>query len=211
MWKIIKAQIKYMIYSFLPTIGMASGLLLYAYFREFNPLNLICFILFVQYVSLVLLNNAKENREYTFRLLFLSENQLAKTRIILVYLGYISIYSVGLVLQSVISSAGHSFRGSLQEFFMFGGIALCGVFLYLIVADNYTIFKTKSNFIWFNIIIGAIIGIFAFAIIIAIINSYNTSVASSIFLIFVLYFVAIMLSRWSLFSYKQKKSYLGYK
>ena len=208
---IIKAQIKYMINGFLPTLAMALGLLGYAYIRNFNPINLICFIIFVQYVSLVLLNNAKENREYIFRLITLSEKQIAKTRIILVYLGFISIYSFGYIFHLVLTPESYGFRGSFQELFMFGGIALSGVFLYLIVADNYTIFKAKSNFLWFNVIIAFIIGIVSFAIIIGINNSYRASVFSSTFLVIVLYFVAALLSRLSLFSYRQRKSYLGYK
>ena len=131
MLQIIKSQITYMIYSFLSTVTITFGLLAYAYVRDFNPLNLLCFILFVQYVSLVLLNDAKEKRELTYRLLTLTEKQIALLRIVLVYIGFFFIYSFGFGLSFLFPSTPFDFRGSLHELFMFGGIALSGIFLLL--------------------------------------------------------------------------------
>ncbi|MDX1699806.1 MAG: hypothetical protein R3250_04260, partial [Melioribacteraceae bacterium] len=67
MLNIIKAQISYVIYNLHGTIIIFTGIFLYSYYREFNPINILSFLLFVQYVSLVLLSNNKEGRDHTFR------------------------------------------------------------------------------------------------------------------------------------------------
>ena len=210
MLQIIKSQITYMIYSFLSTVTITFGLFAYAYVRDFNPLNLLCFILFVQYVSLVLLNDAKEKRELTYRLLTLTEKQIALLRIILVYIGFFFIYLFGFALNFLFPGTSFDFRGSLHELFMFGGIALSGIFLYLVIADHFSIFKVKSQFIWFNIITSSIIGIISFAVIIAISNSYNQASYSTLFIL-ILYLTSTFLTVTSYYSHKTKKSYLGYR
>ena len=95
---IIRAQIQYILYSIHQTIILLAGLFTYAYLREFNPLNLFCFLFFVQYASIVLLKANKENRDYTFQLLTLSAKQIASIRIILTLLGFVIIYLIAFLL-----------------------------------------------------------------------------------------------------------------
>jgi len=211
MFYLIRAQLKYIVYNLYSTLIILIGISSYAYIRDFNPLNLISFLLFVQFVSLVLLNNTKESREYIFRLIILSAKQVAITRIILVLLGFTTIYFVAFGLHVLLFNVAPGFRNSLQELFMFGGIALCGIFLYLFIADYFSIFKSKSGFVWFNVIIGLLIGILSFAMIITVTNSYDSSAYSSQFIISGLYIIAAIFAGISFVTYQFRESYLGYK
>lgn len=208
---IIRAQIQYILYSIHHTFILLAGLFTYAYLREFNPLNLFCFLFFVQYASIVLLKANKENRDYTFQLLTLSAKQIASIRIILTLLGFVIIYLIAFLLHILFFNTTLGFRNSLHELFMFGGIALSGIFLYVIFSDYFSVFRNKSGFIWFNIIVGTIIGMLSFFIIIAINNSFETSITSSKLLIFVLYLAAVFFAGISFISYQSRESFLGYK
>jgi len=212
MLHLLVAQLKYInhknIYSILPIHIFA---ILYGYIRDFNPLNLICFFLFTQYISLVLLNNSKENRDYTFSLLVISVKEIAFSRVILAFIGYLIIYSIALGLHIFLFYSVAEFKDSLHELFMFGGLSLCGIFLYVSVADYFSMIKAKSGFTWFNVIMSFIIAFFALGTIISVENSYLTSVESSPTLIVLIYLCSLILASISYVTYIKRESYLGYK
>ena len=158
---------------------------------------------------MVLLSNNKEKREYTYRLITLSVQDIAKVRIILVYIGFGVIYLTAILLHIFLFNHSDNFRDSYHELFMFGGIALGGVFLYLFTSDYFTIFKSKSEFIWFNIIISIIIGIIAFIAILSINNIYSSSVSDSTQLIALLYLCSFIFAGISYHTYQKRESYLG--
>jgi hypothetical protein len=208
---LIKAQLKYIIHNLYHSIIIIIGISSYAYIREFNSLNLLCLLLFVQFVTLVLLNNAKENRDITIRLLVLSPKQVAISRIVLVSVGFVIIYFISFVLHVFFFNDTLGFRNSIHELFMFGGIALCGIFLYLAISDYFSVFKGKSSFIWFNVIVSFVITLLSFFVIITISNSYNSGIETSSLLISGLYIISIILGIVTFISYQYRESYLGYK
>ena len=90
---LIKAQLKYIKHTnVLSVLFIHIGTITYAYLRGFNPMNLICFFLFTQYIATVLLINTAEKRDYTFSLITLTRKEIAFTRIILSLIGFVIIF-----------------------------------------------------------------------------------------------------------------------
>ena len=208
---IIKAQIKYVLYNLHGTLIIFAGIYLYSYFREFNPINILSFLFFVQYVSLVLLSNNKEGRELTFRLLTLSARDIATSRVLLVLFGFIIVYTISFGLNYFVFQPGNDFRDGYHELFMFGAIGLLGIFLYLTIADYFSIFKNRRGSILFNTIAAVIIGIISFGVIFSVKSSFDNSESSSSILIVVIYLCSFVLAAISLFTYQNRESYMGYR
>ena len=211
LFNIINAQIRYSKYKLYITLLIFFSVVIYSYIRAFSPVNLLSFLLFVHFVSLLILKNNKENREIIFRLLTIPSKNVAIARIIMIYLCYSSIYLLSTFINFFTINSAMEFRDSYHELFMFGGIGLLGVFLYLIFADFFTIFRSKSGYIWFNIITAVILGAWGFMTIFTILNVYNTSISSSTQIIFLLYIGSFICTIISYFTYQKRESYLGYK
>jgi hypothetical protein len=207
---IIKAQIEYSLNKIHHTLILFVGIFTYAYLKEFNPLNLFCFLLFVQYASIAVLKNPKENRYYTLRLLGVAAKRIALSRILIIMLGFIIIYTFAVLVHNFFLDIQYGFRDSINELFMFGGVALCGIFFYMMISDVFSVFKYKSGFILFNVAMGILIGLLAFAVIIAIFESYQTSSYLSQVFVVILYIVSISLAAISYFTYQYRKSHAGY-
>jgi hypothetical protein len=165
----------------------------------------------MQYVALVLLSSSKESREMTFRLLTIPAREMAILRILLVIVGFIIIYGVSFGLNVIIFHPGNDFRDGYHELFMFGGIGLFGIFLYLLFSDYIAVFKTSSGYIWFNIISGILIGIIGFGIIFSTKSTFENSVDSSAILIAFIYICSAIVAAISFFTYQNRESYMGYK
>jgi hypothetical protein len=208
--RIIAAQIKYTIYNLQGTIIIFLGILIYAYFRQFNPLNILSFLLFVQYSSLVLLSNNKEKRDYTFLLLTLSTREIAFSRVFLVYLGFLFIYFISFGMNYLIFNPGINFRDGFHELFMFGGFGLLGIFLYLILTDYFSIFRNRTGFVLFNISVIILLGIIGFGIIYSVVNTYENSNSYVLEIISLIYLCSFILSVTSILTYQKRESYLGY-
>jgi len=209
---VIKSQLSYVGPGDLYSIFLIHlGTILYSYIRDFNPVNLMCFLLFIQYATVVLINNSKENRDYTFNLLTITSREVALIRIILVMGGYLIIYLTALVVHLTLFYNVVEFKGGIHELFMFGGLALSGVFLYISLADYFSTLNKKTEVVWFNIIIGFIIAIISFGAIISVENSYTSSKETSSILIILFYLSSIFFAWISYNSYQKRESYLGYK
>ena len=159
----------------------------------------------------MLLSNNKEGRELTFRLLTLSARDIATLRILLVFLGFVFIYAISLGLNYFVFQPDNNFRDGYHELFMFGAIGLLGIFMYLITADYFSIFKNKRGFVLFNTIIAVIIGIISFGVIFSVKTSFDSSEASSSILIAVLYLCSFFFATISFYTYQNRESYMGYR
>lgn len=209
---VIKSQISYgttaKLYS---VIAIHLGAIFLAYYRGFNPLNVICFLLFLQYITLSLLGNPIEKRDYVFNLITLTIKEIAFSRIIISFLGFVVIYSFGLALHLFVFDYTIEFRDSLHEFLGLGGLTINGVFFYLILCDTFEVIQSKSSFIWFNVIVGITISILVFGILITVEKLYSSSIESSIILISTIYIASIIFAYFSYLTYQKRESYLGYK
>jgi len=208
---LISAQLKYLVFNIHSTFLIVVGIITYSYLRNFNPINLLSFAIFIQFVSHVLLTNPIENRDYIIRTLTLSAKEVAFTRVVLVFSGFIIIYTFFGGIHYLILNHSQNFRDSYHEFFMFGGLALSCIFFYLFVSDFYSSIGSKSKFVWFNLILGVIVGISVIGISIAVKNAYDFSLLSYGFLIILLYLSALIFAGASFKSYQNRESYLGYK
>lgn len=205
---LIKSQLSYIRYNLYSTLIIFVGIFWYAYISDFNPINLLSFLLFVQYSSIVVLKHGKENRNYLIKLLALSSSDVALTRIFLIGIGYTTIYFLAFLLHLIIFDHSSYFRDSYYELFMFGGIAALGMFSYLILSDAYTIFRSKSSYYWFNTFTVLFIGLAAFSLIIVINETYKSSTMLSGQIIFLIYLAVIGLAIVSYSTYQRRESYL---
>jgi len=211
MFHLIKSELKYSKFGLIHTNWIFLGFLVYAYIREFNPLNILCFLFFIFYLSYIFVNDTKESRDQAIRLLPLSSRQTAKVRIILILIGFITIYFGGTFVYILFNFQAVGFRDSIYELFMLGGIALLAAFTYLFLSDVFSIFTSKSSYKWFNLFVGIFIGLSVIFTAAFIRNIYLTSNDSAVISIIALYILSIVLAYISKITFYQKESHLGYK
>ena len=72
MFKLIRAELSYIKHQIHNGILLILVLSLFALVRGFNPTNLICFILFMQFISFTYLSEVKESRGFKYMQLNLS-------------------------------------------------------------------------------------------------------------------------------------------
>ncbi len=210
MIKLIKAQLCYMKYQIHKSIISVFALLLLVVFKEFNPTNLICFILFMQFVFFTYLSETKENRNYKYVQLNLSNREIATVRIILSLIGFTIIYLLGVLSYLIFDIPTDGFHDTILELILFGGVGLLAFYSYLLLSDIFSLFKNKSEYIIFSIVSGGIIFVFIILLLITVRNTYNTSVNSSITYISLIYVASLFLALSSLKTFYLRESHLGY-
>lgn len=189
---------------------MVLGLLLFAFLKGFNPINLICFILVFQFFSFTYLLQLKERRNYLYTLLNLSAKKVALYRILLSLIGFISIYSIGVSLYLIFDFPHEDFHDTLLELLLFGGIALLAYYTYLFISDFYSIFKSKSGFQIFNRIIGGIILIAIILTALSVKANYGVSLEGGIISVIFIYIGVVTFALISYQTFQNRESHLGY-
>lgn len=211
MLKLIKAELSYIKYQIHNALFLLLGLSFFALVRGFNPTNLICFILFMQFVSFTYLSEVKENRSFKYMQLNLSNREIAIFRILLSLIGFLIIYTLGVISYLIFDFPPDGFHDTIQELILFGGLGLMAFYTYLILSDLFSLFQNKSSFVVFNIIVGTII-LFALAsTAMSIRNVYGGSANSGITLIILVYVGTAILAAISYKTFQNKESHLGYK
>jgi len=209
MLKLIKAELSYIKHQIHNGILLILLLSLFALVRGFNPTNLICFILFMQFISFTYLSEVKESRGFKYMQLNLSNREIAIFRIVMSLIGFFVIYSLGIVSYLLFDFPPDGFHDTVQELILFGGLGLMSFYTYLIFSDLFSLFQNKSSFVVFNIIVGTII-LFAIAsTAISARNAYNSSVDSGITFIILVYIGAAILAVFSHITFQHKESHLG--
>ena len=64
MFKLIKSEISYIVYNLHNLVILVFSLLVFALVKGFNPVNLICFIMLIQFFAFTHIVQQKENRSY---------------------------------------------------------------------------------------------------------------------------------------------------
>ena len=209
MFELIKAELSYIKYQIHNALFLILGLSLFALIRGFNPANLICFILLMQFISFTYLSELKESRGYKYIQLNLSNRELAVFRIILSLIGFTIIYTLGVISYLVFNFPPDGFHDTVQELILFGGLGLMAFYTYLFLLDLFSAFQNKSGFVVFNIIVGTII-LFALAsTAMSIRNVYSSSVDNGIISIILVYIGATILAAISYMTFQHKGSHLG--
>jgi hypothetical protein len=209
MFYIIKAELSYTKYQIHNWLLVLIALSLFAMIRGFNPTNLICFILFLQFFSYTYIYQLKEQRSSQYVLLGLSNNKIAGLRIIISLIGYSSVYTIGGISYLIFDLPSDGFHDTLAELVLFGGMSLMTVYTYLFLSDLFSLFQKKTNYVFFNIIVGAII---LFALVftaITVRNAYNSTISAGIIHIVFVYIGAIILAILSYITFKHRESHLG--
>jgi len=206
---LIQAELNYIKNNMHNGIIVLTAVCLFALVRGFNPINLICFILFIQFFSFTHISQLKERRNSQYILLGLSNNTLAIFRVVMTLIGYLLVYSLGGVSFLIFNFPPDGFHDTFAELMLFGGLSLMSVYTYLFLSDIFSLFQKKSNFILINIILGAIIMLALVITAMTIRNAYNTTSAGNIYIVFV-YIGAIILSVISYITFKHRESHLGY-
>jgi len=210
--QLVKTQLKYITAKdILLILPIHFAVLLYSFLREINPISLICFFLYSQYAAIVILNSSNESRDYMFNSIVLITKEIALSRIILSFLGFITVYFVASLSFFLFFNSPSDFNGSFQELYLFGSLSLFGTFLYLIAIDYYSIVNSISSRIKFNIYAGILIGLLAFVLIIIVENSFHKSIESSNIFIIIIFTASLLLAAFSYFTYQKRKSYLGFR
>ncbi len=189
---------------------MVLGLLLFAFLKGFNPINLVCFILVFQYFSFTYLLQLKERRNYLYTLLNLSAKKIALYRILLSLIGFISIYSIGVSLYLIFDFPHEDFHDTILELLLFGGMALMAYYTYLFISDFYSIFKSKSGFQIFNRIVGGIILIAIILTALSVKANYGVSLEGGIISVIFIYFGVVTFALISYQTFQHRESHLGY-
>ena len=211
MFNLIKAELSYIKHQVHNALLLVGVLSIFAMIRGFNPTNLICFILFLQYISFTYLSELKESRSYNYILLNLSNREIAVFRIVLSLIGYLVIYTLGVISYLVFEFPTDGFHDTLLELISFGGMGLMAFYTYLFFSDAFSVFQNRSGFVIFNIIVGTII---LFALVftaMAVRNAYNNSVNGGITLVVFVYIGAAIFAVISYITFQYKESHLGYK
>ena len=211
MFKLIKAELSYIRYQIPNAVFLLLGLSLFAVIRGFNPTNLICFILFIQFISFTYLSELKENRGFKYVQLNLSNREIALFRILLSLIGFLIIYTLGVISYLILEFPPDGFHDTLLELILFGGLGLMSFYTYLFLSDLFSVFQNKSGFVVFNIIVLTIL-LFALAsTAMSVRNAYNSSIDAGITLIVLVYIVAVILALISYITFQHKESHLGYR
>ncbi len=211
MFKLILAELSYSKYQIHNAILLLAVLSLFAIIRDFNPTNLICFILFMQFISYTYLSEQKESRSFKYMQLNLSIRKTAQFRIVLSLIGFVIIYTLGTVSYLVFDFLPDGFHDTIFELFLFGGLGLMAFYAYLFFSDLFSLIQSKSNFIIFNIVVGSILFAILVIFMVFVRNVYNNSVSSGITLILFTYIGAIILAVISCISFQHRESHLGIK
>jgi uncharacterized integral membrane protein len=180
----------------------------FALVKGFNPVNLICFIMLIQFFAFTHIVQQKENRSAVYVLLGLPNNKLALFRVVIILLGYLIIYSFGAISYLVLDIPPDGFHDTVEELFLFGGLGLISILSYLIISDLFSFYQ-RSKFIWFNLIVGILIMI---ALVTIAVNTRNNYLSSHSFLpIVYVYIFGIITAIISYFTFQNRESHLGNK
>ena len=211
MLKLIKAELSYIKYQIHNALFLLLGLSLFALIRGFNPTNLICFILFIQFVSFTYLSELKENRGFKYVQLSLSNREIAIFRILLSLIGFLIIYTLGIISYLIFEFPPDGFHDTLLELILFGGLGLMSFYTYLFLSDLFSVFQNKSGFVVFNIIVLTILLFALVSTAMSVGNIYSSSINAGITLIILVYIVAAAFALISYKTFQHKESHLGYK
>ena len=208
MFSLIKSEINYIMYNLHNLFILVFALVVFALVKEFNPVNLICFIMLIQFFAFTHIVQQKENRSAVYVLLGLPNNKLALFRIVITLIGFAIIYSFGTVSYLVLNIPPDGFHDTVEELFLFGGLGLISIFSYLIISDLFSFYQ-RSKFIWFNLIVGTLIMI---ALVTIAVNSRNNYLSSHSFLpIVYVYIFGKITAIISYFTFQNRESHLGNK
>ena len=208
MFSLIKSEINYIMYNLHNLFILVFALVVFALVKEFNPVNLICFIMLIQFFAFTHIVQQKENRSAVYVLLGLPNNKLALFRIVITLIGFAIIYSFGTVSYLVLNIPPDGFHDTVEELFLFGGLGLISILSYLIISDLFS-FNQRSKFIWFNLIVGILIMI---ALVTIAVNTRNNYLSSHSFLpIVYVYLFGIITAIISYFTFQNRESHLGNK
>jgi hypothetical protein len=208
MFKLIKSEISYLIYNLHNLIILVFALVVFAMVRGFNPVNLICFIMLIQFFAFTHIVQIKENRSAIYILLGIKNSMLAQFRIVINLIGFSIIYSLGALSYLIINIPPEGFHDTIQELFLFGGLGLFSIFSYLILSDLFSFYQ-RSKFIWFNIVTGALIMIVLITIAVTVRDNYTASY-SFLYIIFV-YILVIVSAIYSYLTFQNRESHWGNK
>ena len=211
MLKLIKAELSYIKHQIHNGILLILVLSLFALVRGFNPTNLICFILFMQFISFTYLSEVKESRGFKYMQLNLSNREIAIFRIVLPLVGFLIIYTLGIISYLIFDFPPDGFHDTVHELILFGGLGLMAFYTYLFFSDLFSLFQNKSGFIIFNIIVGSLLLIALVLTAMTVRNAYNNSISSGIILILFTYVGAAILALISYITFQHKESHLGIK
>jgi magnesium-transporting ATPase (P-type) len=208
MYNLIKAEINYIKYNLHNSIILVFALVVFALVRGFNPVNLICFIMLIQFFAFTHIVQLKESRSAMYVLLGLQNSKLAQFRIVINLIGFTVIYSLGALSYLILNIPPEGFHDTIQELFLFGGLGLTSVFAYLIISDLYSFFQ-KKYFIWFNVVVGTLLMIVIIIAAVTVRNNYQTNY--SFLLIVLIYMSASALAIFSYFTFQKRESHVGSK
>ena len=211
MLKLIKAELSYIKFQIHNALFLLLGLSIFALIRGFNPINLICFILFMQFVSFTYLSEIKENRGFKYMQLNLSDREIAIFRILLSLIGFLTIYTLGIISYLIFEFPPDGFYDTIQELILFGGLGLISFYTYLFLSDIFSVFQNKSDFAVFNIIVGTIILFAIVSTAMSVRNIYSSSVDDGITMIIFVYIIVAIFAVISYITFQHKESHLGYK
>ena len=131
---IIKYELNYAKRSLLTGIPIIAGLAGYAYLREFNPLNLFTFTIFILISSSMFMNNFKENRWRMLCSLPVSNFKLALTRLLSIGVVFAVLFSLSGIIHALGKAEVSGFKDSTFELLMFGGIGLNAILFYFMLS-----------------------------------------------------------------------------
>ena len=211
MFKLILAELSYSKYQIHNAIFLLAVLSVFAMIRDFNPTNLICFILFMQFISYTYISEQKESRNFKYLQLNLSIREISHFRIVLSLIGFVIIYTLGSLSYLVFDLPPDGFHDTFLELILFGGLGLMAFYAYLFFSDLFSLFQNKSSFVIFNFTAGTIIFTLLIIIMVSIRNVYYSSTSNGIILILFTYVGAIILAVISCMSFQHRESHLGIK
>lgn len=209
MFKLILAELSYIKYQIHNAILLPAGLSLFAVIRGFNPTNLVCFILFLQFISYTYISSIKEKRYQNYMLLNLSSHTIALFRIVMSLIGYFIIFTLGGISYLVFNFPPDGFHDTFLELLTFGGFGLLAFYTYLILSDLFSVFQNKSGYALFNVatLVLIVVAIITTASVVR--DTYNNSVTNGIIPIVLVYVGALVFGITSYNTFQRKESHLG--
>lgn len=208
MFGLIKSEISYIMYNLHNLVILVFSLLVFALVKGFNPVNLICFIMLIQFFAFTHIVQLKENRSAVYVLLVLPNNKLALFRIVITLIGFAIIYLFGSISYLLVNIPPNGFHDTIEELYLFGGLGLMSIFSYLIISDLFSYYQ-RSKFFWFNIVVGTFIMIVLVTIAVNTRNNYMASY--SLMPIVYVYLMGIITAIISYFTFQKRESHLGNK